>query len=213
MQAVILAAGKGSRLNPITLRRSKAMVPILGKPIVERVMESLVQNGIREFIMVVNREDGEVGRYFREQSRLDVDIQFVIQPNRLGMAHALSRAAPHIRGDFVLSACDNLTPPEYVAELLAGCQAKITNAMLSLMEVDPSIVGRTAVVELRDGYIRRIVEKPALDEAPSNIASLPLYIFSAKLLEYLPEVKLSPRGEYELQDAIQMLIDAIDQCR
>jgi bifunctional UDP-N-acetylglucosamine pyrophosphorylase/glucosamine-1-phosphate N-acetyltransferase len=207
MQAVILAAGKGSRLNPITLRRSKAMVPILGKPIVERVMESLVQNGIREFIMVVSREDGEVGRYFREQSRLDVDIQFVIQPNRLGMAHALSRAAPHIRGDFVLSACDNLTPPEYVAELLAGCQAKITNAMLSLMEVDPSIVGRTAVVELRDGYIRRIVEKPALDEAPSNIASLPLYIFSAKLLEYLPEVKLSPRGEYELQDAIQMLID------
>lgn len=207
MQAVILAAGKGSRLNPITLRRSKAMVPILGKPIVERVMESLVQNGIREFIMVVGREDGEVGRYFRTQSRLDVDIQFVIQPNRLGMAHALNRAAPYIRGDFVLSACDNLTSPDYVAELLAGYQAKITNATLSLMEVDPAIVGRTGVVELHDGYIRRIVEKPAPDEAPSNIASLPLYVFSYKLLAYLPEVKRSSRGEYELQDAIQMLIE------
>ena len=82
MQAVILAAGKGSRLNPITLRRTKAMVPILGKPIVERVMENLVENGIREFIMVVSREDGEVGSYFRERSLLDVDVQFVIQSDR-----------------------------------------------------------------------------------------------------------------------------------
>jgi NDP-sugar pyrophosphorylase family protein len=69
MQAVILAAGKGSRLNPITLNRSKAMVPILGKPIVERVMEELVQNGIHDFILIVSREDSEVGRYFGSSRR------------------------------------------------------------------------------------------------------------------------------------------------
>ncbi len=83
MQAVILAAGKGSRLNPITLNRTKAMVPILGKPIVERVMETLVQNGIRHFIMVISREDGEVGTYFREQSRLKADIEFVVQTEQM----------------------------------------------------------------------------------------------------------------------------------
>lgn len=183
------------------------MVPILGKPIVERVMETLVENGIEEIIMVVSREDSEVGRYFREQSTLDAAIQFVIQPQRLGMANALSLAAPHIQDTFVVSACDNLTPPEHVAKLLAVHRTAKAQATLSLMEIDEPMVGRTGIVDLQDGHIRRIVEKPAPGEAPSNIASLPLYIFSSKLLDYLPEVKPSPRGEYELQDAIQMMID------
>ncbi len=207
MQAVILAAGKGSRLNPITLRRSKAMVPILGKPIVERVMETLVQNGVHEFIMVISQQDSEVGRYFRGQSTLDAAIEFVVQPERLGMANALGQAVPHIRDTFILSACDNLVPAGHVAELLAAHQTTDSHATLSLMKVDLSMAGRTGVVEMQGDSIKRIVEKPPPDEAPSNIASLPLYIFSPKLLEYLPAVKLSTRGEYELQDAIQMLID------
>jgi NDP-sugar pyrophosphorylase family protein len=207
MQAVILAAGKGSRLNPITLNRTKAMVPILGKPIVERVMETFTANGIRDFILVISREDGEVGRYFREQCCLDVEIEFVVQRERLGMANALSLAAPHIHDAFVLSACDNLTPVEHVAELLAAHRAGQANATLSLMEIDPSLAGRTGVVEWREERIWRIIEKPAPDEVISNIASLPLYVFSKKLLDYLPQIKPSPRGEYELQDAIQMLID------
>jgi bifunctional UDP-N-acetylglucosamine pyrophosphorylase/glucosamine-1-phosphate N-acetyltransferase len=208
MQAVILAAGKGSRLNPITLNRTKAMVPILGRPIIERVMETLVQNGVRDFILVISREDGEVGTHFRDNSYLDVDIKFVVQNERLGMANALSLAAPYITGPFIVSACDNLTPPEHVSQMLSLHRTQNNYATLSLMEIAPDLVGRTGVVETNDeNQIVRIVEKPAPEEAPSNIASLPLYVFSRKLLDYLPEVKLSPRGEYELQDAIQMLID------
>jgi NDP-sugar pyrophosphorylase family protein len=207
MQAVILAAGKGSRLNPITLNRSKAMLPILGKPIVERVMEGLVENGIRDFILIVSREDSEVVRYFQAQSALEVKLQFVIQPERLGMAHALSLAAPYLHNAFIMSACDNLTPTGHVAELLQTHQRQAANATLSLMEIDLALASRTGIIEWQDGQIRRIVEKPAPGEAPSNIASLPLYVFSPKLLDYLPQVKPSPRGEYELQDAIQMLID------
>jgi glucose-1-phosphate thymidylyltransferase len=123
------------------------------------------------------------------------------------MANALSLAAPHIHGPFLMSACDNLTPPEHVAALLATHQAEQAGATLSLMPIDPALVQRTGVVDLREKRIYRIVEKPSPAEAPSNIASLPLYVFSPKLLEYLPEVKPSARGEYELQDAIQMLID------
>ncbi len=207
MQAVILAAGKGSRLHPITLNRTKAMVPILGKPIVERVMETLVKNGIRKFVMVISREDGEVARYFHEQAHLDVEIEYVIQAERLGMANALSLAAPYIQDSFILSACDNLTPVDHVAKLLTTYQAQEASATLSLMEIDPSLAGRTGIVDFQNGFITRIVEKPASGQAPSNIASLPLYVFSRKLLDYLPEVKPSARGEYELQDAIQMLID------
>lgn len=207
MQAVILAAGKGSRLHPITLNRSKAMLPILGKPIVERVMEKLVRNGVRRFVMVISPEDPEIEIHFRRHARLDAEIEFVIQPERLGMADALRRAAPRLGGPFVLSACDNLLPAEHVARLLAAHREKGGQGTLSLLRVEPDMVEKTGVVEMRGDEILRIVEKPRREEAPSSIASLPLYVFSPRLLDYLPEVKASPRGEYELQDAIQLLIE------
>jgi len=75
------------------------------------------------------------------------------------------------------------------------------------MEIDIANAGSTGIVEWEAGNICRIVEKPKPEEAPSNISSLPLYLFSPRILEYLPSVQLSPRGEYELQEAIQMLID------
>lgn len=209
MQGVILAAGKGSRLHPITVKRSKAMLPILGKPIVERVMETIYENGIRDFILVVSQDDRDIVRYFNEESELEADVNFVVQKERLGMANALQCAAPFIYQDFVLSACDNLASVDHIAELIERQQADETvHAALSLMRIDPSSVGRTGIVEMMDGRVSRIVEKPSLEEAPSNIASLPLYVFTPHILDYLPQVSLSPRGEYELQDAIQMLIEA-----
>ena len=109
----------------------------------------------------------------------------------------------------MLSACDNLAPVKHVAELIERQQAdEAIHATLSLTRIDPSSVNRTGIVELVDGRITRIVEKPRLEEAPSNIASLPLYVFTPRILDYLPQVPLSPRGEYELQDAVQMLIEA-----
>ena len=209
MQGVILAAGKGSRLHPITLKRSKAMLPILGKPIVERVMETLCANGINDFILVVSRDDRDIVKYFNEESELEFNITFVVQEERLGMANALQRAAPFIHQDFVLSACDNLAPVQHVAELIERQQADETiHATLSLMRIDPSSVSKTGIVEMVDGRVTHIVEKPQPEEAPSDIASLPLYVFTPRILDYLPQVPLSPRGEYELQDAIQMLIEA-----
>jgi bifunctional UDP-N-acetylglucosamine pyrophosphorylase/glucosamine-1-phosphate N-acetyltransferase len=94
-----------------------------------------------------------------------------------------------------------------VAELLQTHHRQASNATLSLMEIDLALASRTGIIEWHEGQIRRIIEKPTPNEAPSNIASLPLYVFSPKLLNYLTQVKPSPRGEYELQDAIQMLID------
>lgn len=208
MQGVILAAGKGSRLHPITTKRSKAMLPILGKPIVERVLEGIHESGVRDFILVVSRDDKEIRRYFEEECQLDVDIRFVIQEQRLGMANALACAATFIHEDFVLSSCDNLVAPRHVGELIRVWQVDgPMESLISLRRVDRSEVSKLGIVVLEGKQVVRIVEKPRPDEAPSNIASLPLYIFTPRILEYLPHVPLSARGEYELQDAIQMLID------
>jgi len=207
MQAVILAAGKGTRLRPITLTRSKAMAPVAGKPMIERVMETIVENGVRRFIVVVSDDDRDIRPYFQSQTSLPATVQFVIQPERLGMANALSLAAPYLHGEFILSACDSIVPPAHVAGLLAAHQSQAANATLSLMELSPAQVSKSSAVDWHNGAIRRIVEKPAPGEAPSNIGSLPLYVFSPRVLDYLPEVQPSARGEYELQDAIQMLIE------
>ena len=208
MQGVILAAGKGSRLHPITVSRSKAMLPILGQPIVARVMEDLWTNGVGDFILVVSPEDREIIRYFQREAVLDADVRFVYQTERLGMADALRQAAPLIDDDFILSACDNLVSAEHVRRMAAAWRSEPRpNAVLTLMPVEPDRLGSVGIVE-RDGpWITRIVEKPKPENAPSDISSLPLYLFSQRILDYLPEVELSPRGEYELQDAIQMLIE------
>lgn len=207
MQGVILAAGKGSRLHPITLDRSKAMLPILGKPIVERVMERLLANGVDDFVLVVSPEDRNITHYFQRESTLAAEVRFVYQTERLGMAKALQCAAPLITGDFVLSACDNLVTAADVGRLMAFWQTSPQpNAVLTLMPVQRERISSTGIVALDGPWITRIVEKPTPEEAPSNISSLPLYVFSPRILEYLPEVSRSPRGEYELQDAIQMLI-------
>lgn len=208
MQGVILAAGKGSRLHPITLHRSKAMVPVLGKPLVERVMEDMVANGITDFVLVVSPDDRDIVRHFQRECALDVDVRFVYQLERLGMANALLQAAPLIDCDFMLSACDNLTSAECVGQMIAAMNAMPeTNAVLSLMPVPRERVSSTGIVELDGEWVTRIVEKPSPDQAPSNLSSLPLYCFRRFFLDYLPQVRLSPRGEYELQDAIQALID------
>jgi bifunctional UDP-N-acetylglucosamine pyrophosphorylase/glucosamine-1-phosphate N-acetyltransferase len=184
------------------------MLPILGKPIVERVMEAIHANEVKEFILVVSQDDQDIVKYFNEESKLEVNITFVVQEERLGMANALQRAAAFIHQDFVLSACDNLAPAKHVAELIERQQAyEAIQATLSLMRIDPSSVGKTGIVELVDGRVTHIVEKPQPEEAPSDVASLPLYVFTPRILDYLPQVPLSPRGEYELQDAIQMLIE------
>ena len=207
MQSIILAAGKGSRLHPITVKRSKAMLPILGKPMVARVMETLVANGLRDFILVVSPDDREIESYFKRESTLDVRMQFVVQPERRGMADALSRAAPFVKEDFLLTACDNLVSERDLAQMLALWNSTPgINGLLALMEVPRERIQSVGIVELEGEWVRHIVEKPDPDQVTGNTASMPLYLFSRRILDYLPEVPLSPRGEYELQDAIQMLI-------
>lgn len=205
MQAVILAAGLGTRLKPVTDSRSKAMVPLLGRPLVERALMPFVENGIDDFVFVVSPEDQAIRRYFTKHGPLRIKPEFVNQNERLGMAHALGLAAPLIGGRFVLSACDSLISSSHVHDLLKSTAA--SDAVLSLLDVEPEMVSKSGVVELDGDLVRRIVEKPTLEEAPSQTVSLPHYIFSNEILDFVAQVEPSPRGEYELQDAIQALID------
>lgn len=208
MLGVILAGGKGKRLQPITKSRPKALVPILGKPIIARVMESLCEAGVDKFLIVANPSDDQISAYLTTQTDIPAPIDIVFQEKPLGMANALLCAADRIQGDFILSACDNLVSSRDRHNILSTWKRSGPIAgILSLIPVNQQDLSRVGVVVLDNTRVTRIVEKPTPESAPSLIASIPLYIFSTKILEYLDLVQLSPRGEYELQDAIQMLID------
>lgn len=208
MQGVILAAGKGTRLDPLTRSRSKAMLPVLGKPIVARIMENLEACGVGEFVVVVGPDDREIVPYFRSNSTTTARLKFVTQARPFGMADALSYAAPEITGDFVLSACDNLVDRPDIGRVIdAWRESPSISAVLAVMQVPPDKVSRSGIVATDGHWITKIVEKPTPDEAPSNIASLPLYCFPQSFLDLLAAVEPSTRGERELQDAIQTTIE------
>jgi NDP-sugar pyrophosphorylase family protein len=213
MQGVLLAAGKGTRLQPLTLVRSKVMAPVAGRPLGARVADLLVAQGIRELVVVVSSDDAEVRPYFADHAGFGVPVRFVEQAERKGMAHALGLAAPLITGDFIMSACDNLVDASHLGEMVATHQHAKAAATLSLMAIDRAQASKTGIVEWDHRFVRRIVEKPSPEEAPSNISSLPLYLFSPELLALLPLIQPSARGEYELQDAIQMLIERTGRVR
>jgi NDP-sugar pyrophosphorylase family protein len=159
-------------------------------------------------VLVVSPSDDEIQAHFSDPAKFGADsIHFAEQTERLGTAHALSLAVPFIQDDFVLTACDNMVPADHIGALLQTFRGQQANGVLSLMEIDPQKTASTGIVEWHAGRVTRIVEKPLPEDAPSNISSLPLYLYSSKLLPHLAQVQPSPRGEYELQDAIQALID------
>lgn len=209
MQGVVLAAGRGTRLHPISLARSKGTVPVCGRTMVERVIRSLARAGIRDHVVVsapgderlygilAGLDGGDVGR-----------VRWVEQAEPKGMGHALMCARPLVSEAFCLSACDSLVPGVFVAELVGQHVERANQATLALRVMasrDES--RRTGVIAGSPDRITGIVEKPEPEAAPSMYGSLPLYVFEPLLLEYLDAIEPSPRGEYELQDAIRLVIE------
>ncbi len=215
MQGVILAAGKGKRLRPLSYLMSKAMSPILGRPIIHHLIEDcFATTGIIDWIIVTSQNNSDIVRYFEQEMdggrRIapEMRVRFVYQDQPLGMAHALKFACSLLNGPFLLAACDTLYPREHLREIYKSHIDWQANATLSLMRIPVEQFAKTAIVDMDDcGLIHHIIEKPTPEEAPSDMGSLPLYLFSEKIIPYLDEVPRSPRGEYEIQNAIQMIAD------
>ncbi|NUP99935.1 MAG: NTP transferase domain-containing protein, partial [Armatimonadetes bacterium] len=206
MQAVILAAGAGRRLGEVGLARPKATLPVCGRSMVERILDSLLPAAPSEVVVVIREPDDQVAA--RCQAWGSLPVKFAVQPERLGMANALACAAPLLQGPFLLSACDSLVEAEFVAELVARHRELRADATLALKRVaDRAALSRTGVVAWDGCWVSQIVEKPRPEEAPSDMGSLPLYLFEPTVLPLLSEVQPSRRGEYELQDAISLLIE------
>ncbi len=206
---VVLAAGRGKRLEPLTHKLPKALAPVVNKPIIERIIRDFITTGAGEFIVVVSYPDGPIRDYLTHEAHLGVTLRFAYQKEKLGMAHALLAARDMIISPwFIVTACDNLYPLEHLKEIVDHWRRSESDAVLSLMKVPFEEVYSNAIVTIEKGQISRIVEKPNRGEVFSRIISLPFYLLPQQIIGFLPQTPRSPRGEFELQDAIQWLIDS-----
>jgi|GEM_PF-4633 len=204
MKALILAAGKGTNLRPITDTRLKPVVPIANKPIIEYIVEELLNAGINDIGIVVSPAGGQIRQVVGDGSRWKARITYITQPEPLGLAHAVRCAQGYI-GDspFVLYLGDTMLSGG-ISEFVSSFAASSDEAKLMLTVVDdPS---RFGVVEL-DSKKRpvRLVEKPK--NPATNFAVVGVYAFRQGIFGAIAEIKPSARGELEITDAIQKLID------
>ena len=172
MQAVILAAGEGSRLRPLTRSKPKAMLPVANRPIIDYVIDALLENGIRDIVVVVGYRKEDVIRHL---NKLNAPIQVVVQERQLGTADALRAARTEITDDFLVLPGDNYINAESIARI-----KEERNAVLVAEHPNPSNFG---VVVIRNGIVREIIEKP--EDAPTFTVSTGIYSFTPDVFSYL----------------------------
>ena len=205
MQAVILTAGEGTRMRPLTLTRPKTMLPVGGNPILQYNIEALRDAGIIEILLVTGYKEEMVKKYFGSGEKLGVNIKYITQKERLGTAHAIGHTRGFMKEDFVVLNGDIIIDPDLLMEIIDNYQSISTDTMMVLTEVDdPSSFG---VVEIKNGFVTSIIEKPLPGEAPSNLINTGIYIFNQDILSKIEKTPISERGEYEITDSLQMQID------
>jgi UDP-N-acetylglucosamine diphosphorylase / glucose-1-phosphate thymidylyltransferase / UDP-N-acetylgalactosamine diphosphorylase / glucosamine-1-phosphate N-acetyltransferase / galactosamine-1-phosphate N-acetyltransferase len=191
MQAVILAAGEGKRVRPLTRSRPKALIPVANRPIIEYVIEALLKNGIRDIVVVVGYRKEQVTRFLNQ---LDVPVEVVVQAKQLGTAHALQCAESKIHGDFLVLPGDNYIDPHSIARI-----AGIPNAILVKEHPNPSNFG---VVMLEEGYVTDIVEKP--EHAQSLMVSTGIYSLKKEIFSYIQGNDLTDAIAAMIHDGIRV---------
>lgn len=205
MQAVVLAAGKGTRLRPLTEDRPKALVEVDGKPLVEDVFDNLIEVGATEFVVVVGyMKERIIERYGDVYD--GVPITYAHQREQLGLAHAILQAEPHVDDDFVLMLGDNVFRAN-LGDVLNRQREERADAAFLVEEVPYEEASRYGVLDTNEyGEIVEVVEKP--DDPPSNIVMTGFYTFTPEIFHACHLVQPSARGEYELPDAIDLLIQS-----
>lgn len=204
MKGLILSGGKGSRLYPLTFTNAKQLIPVANKPILFRVIESIRDAGITEIGIVVGDTAPKIKEAVGRGGKWGVNITYIHQDQPLGLAHAVKVSGDFLGDDrFVMFLGDNVIQGG-ISPLISQFADSKWNSQIVLTRIEhPEQYG---VAELNDdGSIKQLVEKPKIP--PSDLALVGIYMFDHNILKAVNAISPSWRGELEITDAIQWLVD------
>lgn len=200
MKAVVLVAGKGTRMEPLTSDCPKVMLQVANKPVLEHILNSAIEAGIEGFVFITGYLEEQIKAHFGDGSKWGVSIEYVQQKEQLGTANAIGYARGHVEGAFLVLNGDMLIGKKDLKVLLSRKE----EAVICVKEVEnPSDFG---VLETRDNKVTRIIEKPK--NPPTNLANAGIYLFRESIFGFIDKTQPSVRKELEITDSIQMLIDS-----
>ena len=198
MKAIILAAGEGNRMRPLTCTRPKVMIPIANKPILEHLLIEAREAGIGEFIFVVGYHDERVRDYFGGGDKWGVSIDYCVQRKQLGTADALKAVKDLIDGNFLVINGDVIAGRKDISQL-----SRSSSNTVGVVKVkDTKELG---VVEVSGDRATHIYEK--VEKSTSSMANTGLYLFTQDIFDAISQTSKSPRGEYEITGSLQLMID------
>ncbi|QLH78764.1 NTP transferase domain-containing protein [Halosimplex rubrum] len=196
MQVVLLTAGEGTRMRPLTESLPKPMLPVADRPLVAHAADAAVDAGASELILVVGYEAQAVREYFGDEYR-GVPVEYAVQAEQLGTAHAVDCASDHLDGPFVVLNGDDLYDRASVDALFSADGPAVGTYRVD----DPTSYG---VFEVDGGVVTGIIEKPS--DPPTDLVNVGAYRFPAEAREWL-DVPMSERGEHEITDVLSRVID------
>jgi NDP-sugar pyrophosphorylase family protein len=219
MKVVILAAGNATRCQPLSFIYNKPMLPIGDIPLIGRIMNSFMEIGLRNFYIIYGNKKSQIIPYIdKVYVNNDISVELIQQPTPMGMADAvlltkeklLSASSDLKEVSCFITAGDVLFTSNMISKMLhQHFQEKSIATLGTFQSSDPFIGARYANILQKDNNkVTKIIEKPGKNNIISQYFSMPIYIFSVKMFSFLEKVPISIRGEKEIQDGIQMAINA-----
>jgi len=205
MKAVILAAGKGTRMKEITKSIPKPMVAIKGKPMLEHIITFVKNAGITELGIVVGYKKSIIQEYFRDGSQIGVSITYIEQKEQNGTGAALHLAKYFVSGELLFFTFgDVITPQENYKNMIGYYETQKCDFLLGLNTVDDPYRGGAVYIDENDNIVQ-IIEKPPKNTSTTNLNNSGLMVVTPDVFDYTAKLKLSLRGEYELTDVFNMI--------
>ena len=201
MQTVILAGGTGKRVFPLAVNKPKPMFKILGKPLIQHVIETLKEAGLKDFIIVIGHNGEQIREYLADGSKLGVNIDYTVQKEALGMANALETAKGLVEDNFFVVNADDIFESSLIKEMTKQFKEGSADIVLSCKPVEET--WKFGIIRVEDDKVIDFVEKPPRGQEPSDLAVVGVYMMTKRIFDYYKKI---PVSDHQYEDAIQKFI-------